>query len=90
MKTINNTGKKKLKLTSFEKLEDKFFGKKETAKRRKYETELNEEIKSNISKMENNIKSLRMDTFIKVLKALQTKMTIRLEFDKIDKKLELV
>ncbi len=39
--------------------------------------------KSNISKIENNLKSIRMDTFFRVLEALKTKMTIKLEFGKI-------
>jgi HTH-type transcriptional regulator / antitoxin HipB len=106
---------KKPKTVSFEELEDKYFGKKGTTKRTKYETELTEEIigellkqarekqnltqaqlakklginKSNISKMENNIKSLRMDTFLKVLKALHAKLTVSIEFDKADKEVKL-
>src|SRR5438067_1977564 len=106
---------KKSKPITIEELEDKYFGKKGTPKREKYETELTEEIigellkqarekqnltqaqlakklginKSNISKMENNIKSLRMDTFLKVLKALQAKLNVSVEFDKADKAVKL-
>ncbi len=39
--------------------------------------------KSNISKIENNLKSIRMETFFKVLEALNTQITIRLEYGKM-------
>ena len=42
--------------------------------------------KSNISKMENNIKSIQFDTFLKVMKALSAKLTVRLELDGRSKK----
>ena len=97
-----------LRQTSFEALENKYYGKKGTSKRAAYETAFKEELigeivkqirekqnltqdelsqllkvnKSNISKIENNLKSIRMDTFFRVIEALNTKMTIRLEFDK--------
>jgi HTH-type transcriptional regulator / antitoxin HipB len=44
--------------------------------------------KSNISKIENNLKSIRMDTFFRVVEALKTKMTIKLEFGKINRKIK--
>ena len=37
--------------------------------------------KSNISKMENNIKSIQFDTFLKVLGALKAQLTVRLELE---------
>jgi DNA-binding XRE family transcriptional regulator len=43
--------------------------------------------KSNISKIENNLKSIRMETFFRVLEALNTKMTIKLEFGKIQREI---
>jgi HTH-type transcriptional regulator/antitoxin HipB len=111
MKTAQQKNKASLKLTSFEALEDKYYGKKGTAKREAYETSFKEELigeiikqirekqnltqdqlaqilnvnKSNISKIENNLKSIRMDTFFRVLEALNTKMTIKLQFGKIDR-----
>jgi Uncharacterized protein conserved in bacteria len=108
-----NSSKKKhntsLKLTSFEELETKHYGKKGSPKREAYETAFKEELigelirqirekqnltqdqlaallninKSNISKIENNLKSIRMETFFRILEALNTKMTIKLEFGKI-------
>ena len=36
--------------------------------------------KSNISKMENNIKSIKVGTLIKVLKALNAKVSLQVEF----------
>ena|ERR1700761_1702180 len=109
MKTAQPKNKTSLKLTSFESLEDKYYGKKGTVKREAYETSFKEELigeiikqirekqnltqdqlaqilnvnKSNISKIENNLKSIRMDTFFRVLEALNTKMTIKLQFGKI-------
>ena len=38
--------------------------------------------KSNISKIENNLSSIRMETFFKVMQALDTKVTVKLEFEK--------
>jgi len=96
----------KLKTIPFTELENKYFGKKGSAKREIYETELQEEIigelirqarekqhltqeeladrlginKSNISKMENNIKSIRVGTLIKVLKVLNAKVSLHVEF----------
>ena len=113
MKTTQQKRKTSLKLTSFESLEDKYYGKQGTAKREAYETAFKEELigeiikqirekqnltqddlaqllnvnKSNISKIENNLKSIRMDTFFRVLEALNTKMTIKLEFGKIHREI---
>jgi HTH-type transcriptional regulator/antitoxin HipB len=109
MKPTQQKQKTSLKLTSFEALENKYYGKKGTPKREAYETAFKEELigeiikqirekqnltqdelaqllkvnKSNISKIENNLKSIRMETFFRVLDALNTKMTIKLEFGKI-------
>lgn len=44
--------------------------------------------KSNISKIENNVKSIRMDTFFRIIKALNAKMTIILEFGKIHREIK--
>ncbi len=114
MKTALEKKKTSFKLTSFEALENKYYGKKGTAKREAYETAFKEELigeiikqirekqkltqdelaqllnvnKSNISKVENNLKSIRMDTFFRVLEALNTKMTIRLEFGKIHREVK--
>ena len=111
MKVTQPKKKTSLKLTPFEALEDKHYGKKGTVKRQAYETSFKEELigeiikqirekqhmtqddlaqllhvnKSNISKIENNLKSIRMDTFFRVLGALNTKMTIKLEFGKIQR-----
>src|SRR5215831_14719481 len=100
MKTRQQKQKPSLKLTSFDALENKYYGKKGTSKREAYETAFNEELigeiikqirekqnltqdelaqllninKSNISKIENNLKSIRMDTFFRVIEALNTKM----------------
>lgn len=38
--------------------------------------------KSNISKIENNLTSIRMKTFFKLMQALATKVTVKLEFEK--------
>lgn len=104
MKKGNNNLKPKA--VAFADLENKYFGKKGTPQRERYETELNEEIigelirqarekqkltqeelasllgvnKSNISKLENNIKSIRIDTFMKVLRALNAKVLLQIEF----------
>lgn len=103
------------KAVSFTGLEDKYFGKKGTARRESYEAELNEEIigelirqarekrnmtqedladklgvnKSNISKMENNIKSMRIDTLLKVFKALNAKVSLQIEFAAGKQKLKI-
>lgn len=45
--------------------------------------------KSYISKIENNVKSQRVDTIVKVLKALQAKMFIRIEVGNKSKDIEL-
>ena len=37
--------------------------------------------KSNISKIENNLTSIRMGTFFKLMQALDTKITLKLEFE---------
>lgn len=114
MKHLQEKQKPSQKLTSFEDLENKYYGKKGTPKREAYETAFKEDLigeiikqirekqkltqedlaqilqvnKSNISKIENNLKSIRMDTFFRVLEALNTKMTIKLEFEKINKSVE--
>ena len=114
MKTMRQKKKPSLKLTSFEALEDKHYGKRGTAKRDAYETAFKEDLigeiikqirekqnltqdqlaqllkvnKSNISKIENNLKSIRMDTFFRVVEALNTKMTIKLEFGKINREIK--
>jgi len=114
MKTTQRKQKPSLKLTSFDTLEDKYYGKKGTAKREAYETTFKEDLigeilkqirekqnltqdqlaqllnvnKSNISKIENNLKSIRMDTFFRVVEALNTKMTIKLEFGKINREVK--
>ena|SRR5215831_11527092 len=111
MKAKQLNQKTSLKLTSFESLENKYHGKKGTAKRETYEIAFKEELigeiikqirekqnltqdelaqslninKSNISKIENNLKSIRMDTFFRVIEALNTKMTIKLEFGKFQR-----
>lgn len=38
--------------------------------------------KSNISKIENNLTSIRMETFFKLMYALDTKVTVKLEFER--------
>lgn len=114
MKSTPAKQKASIKLTSFDVLENKYYGKKGTAKREVYETAFKEELigeiikqirekqnltqeelaqlldvnKSNISKIENNLKSIRMDTFFRVLKALNTQMTIKLVFDKIQSEIK--
>lgn len=40
--------------------------------------------KSQISKIENNTKSVRMDTFLKVLKALKAKVNIQIELEDVE------
>jgi HTH-type transcriptional regulator / antitoxin HipB len=105
----------KVKTVAFTKLEDKYFGKKGSVKRGKYEAELNEEIigelikqarekqnltqeqlagllginKSNVSKMENNIKSMRIGTLMKVLQTLNAKVSLQVEFGSAKKKLKI-
>ena|ERR1700676_196274 len=114
MKIKQQKKKPSLKLTSFEELENRYYGKKGTAKREAYESDFKEELigeiikqirekqnltqdelaqilnvnKSNISKIENNLKSIRMDTFFRVVEALNTKMTIKLEFGKIHREVK--
>jgi HTH-type transcriptional regulator / antitoxin HipB len=109
MKIKQKKQKPSFRLTSFESLENKYYGKKGMAKREAYEAAFKEEFigeiikqirekqnltqeelaqilkvnKSNISKIENNLKSIRMDTFFRVIEALKAKMTIKLEFGKI-------
>jgi HTH-type transcriptional regulator / antitoxin HipB len=113
MKTTKKKQNTSLKLTSFEELENKHYGKRGSLKREAYETAFKEELigelikqirekqnltqdelaalmninKSNISKIENNLKSIRMETFFRVLEALNTKMTIKLEFGKIQREI---
>ncbi len=103
--------KPSLKLTSFETLENRYYGQKGKAKREAHECAFKEELigdiikiirekqnltqdelaqilnvhKSNISKIENNLKSIRRNTFFRVVEALKTKMTIKLEFGKINR-----
>jgi HTH-type transcriptional regulator/antitoxin HipB len=114
VKITQQKQKSSLSLTSFGTLENKYYGKKGTAKREAYETAFKEELigeiirqirekqdltqdelaqllnvnKSNISKIENNLKSIRMETFFRVLRALNTQMTIKLEFNKFRKKVK--
>lgn len=45
--------------------------------------------KSNISKMENNIKSMRIDTLLKVFKALNAKVSLQIEFSSRKEKLNI-
>jgi len=40
--------------------------------------------KSQISKIENNTKSVRMDTFLKVLNALKAKVNIKIELEDVE------
>lgn len=115
MKSLNRISKRELKTKTFDELQDKYFGKKESKKRKAYEAEFQAEKiseflkqarvsmnytqaqlasklgidKSYISKIENNVKSQRVDTIVKVLKALQAKMFIRIEVGDISKDIEL-
>ena len=114
MKIDQKKQKPSLRLTSFETLENRYYGKKGIAKREVYESAFKEELvgeiikqirekqnltqdqlaqilnvnKSNISKIENNLKSIRMDTFFRVVEALRAKMTIKLEFGKIQREVK--
>jgi HTH-type transcriptional regulator/antitoxin HipB len=114
MKIKQQKPKPSLRLTTFENLENRYYGKKGIIKREAYESAFKEELigeiikqirekqnltqdelaqilnvnKSNISKIENNLKSIRMDTFFRVVEALKTKMTIKLEFGKINREIK--
>lgn len=94
----------KRRAKSLDELEEKYFGKKGTAKRQDYEKEVSIEIigellrqmrekshltqsqlakklhmdKTYISKMENNVKTQRLDTFLSVLSALHAGLFIRI------------
>lgn len=45
--------------------------------------------KSNISKMENNVKSMRIDTMMKVLKVLNAKVSIQVQLPVVKRKLKI-
>lgn len=45
--------------------------------------------KSNISKIENNLTSIRMETFFKVMNALNAKVTVKLEFEATERDINI-
>lgn len=45
--------------------------------------------KSNISKIENNLTSIRMETFFKVMNALKAKVTVKLEFEVTERGIDI-
>ena len=45
--------------------------------------------KSNVSKMERNVKSMRIDTMMKVLKVLNAKVSIQVQLPAVKKKLKI-
>ena len=105
-----------IKSKSLSEIEEKYFGKKGTAKRNKYEEQVEVQLvgellrqyrqenhltqnqlanktgidKTYISKIENNVKTQRIDTLVSVLKALHGQLFIKIPFEKGFKEVELV
>lgn len=111
-----NTKRAKRKPKTLDELEDKYFGKRGTTKREKYENQVRLEAigelfrqtreeqnltqsqlakklgidKTYVSKIENNVKTQRLDTIIKVLKVLKGHLFIRLSDEEGTKEVELI
>jgi HTH-type transcriptional regulator/antitoxin HipB len=106
----------KSKGKTLEELETKYYGKKGTPKREKYEAQLKLELigelikqtrennhmtqtqlgkklgmgKAYVSRMENNVKTQRLDTIIKVFSALKAHLFIRVEAEGGMREVELI